>query len=430
MFDPCGHATARRMKAEVETPRNRVLLLLLLAYIFNFIDRNILGVLAVPIRADFGLSDTALGSLGVAFGLFYAVAAVPIGWIADRKGRVGIIAAAVTVWSLFTAACGMVQTYAQLIVARMGVAVGEAGGVAPSYALISDYFPKSQRARALAAFSFGIPIGSALGIFFGGWIAGHFSWRAAFLIVGLAGLPVAILIRSMIAEPSRPDAVPATVKEPLLAARTLLAIPSFWLLSLGAAAGSIPGYGFIFWLPSFFNRSFALPIEQVGWFYGSIVLVGGLAGTWLGGWVGDRAGPQRPGIYALIPAACFLIAIPLFAIGLFAESLVAAWIVFALAQMLTLAWLGPVVSAIQQIVEPPLRATASASFLFINNLIGIAGGIYALGWMSDALKAAHGADSLRYSILYALAFYALSAAIYLAAAAKLPADIRMNDSAN
>ena len=417
------------MQAQAQTPRNRVLLLLLLAYIFNFIDRNILGVLAVPIRAEFGLSDTALGSLGVAFGLFYAVAAVPLGWLADRRGRVGIIASAVAVWSLFTAVCGLVQTYAQLVAARMGVAVGEAGGVAPSYALISDYFPKGPRARALAIFSFGIPVGSALGIFFGGWIAGHLSWRAAFLIVGLAGLPVALLIRLMIGEPVRSHPVESARTEPLQAARTLLAIPSFWLLSLGAAAGSIPGYGFIFWLPSYFNRSLALPVEQVGWFYGSIVLVGGLAGTWLGGWVGDRSGPQRPGTYALIPAACFVLAIPLFALALFTKSLVVAWILFTLAQMLTLAWLGPVVSAIQQIVEPPLRATASASFLFINNLIGIAGGIYALGWMSDAMKAVHGADSLRYSILYALGFYALSAGIYLAAAAKLPADVRMNDPA-
>ena len=140
-----------RQQAEIETAlRTRVLLLLLLAYIFNFIDRNIAGVLAVPIREEFQLSDTALSTLGVAFGVFYALIAIPIAWAADRKSRVNIIAAAVALWSLFTAACGIVQSYTQLVVARMGVAVGEAGGIAPSYSLISDYFPREKRSRGYA----------------------------------------------------------------------------------------------------------------------------------------------------------------------------------------------------------------------------------------------------------------------------------------
>ena len=179
-------------------------------------------------------------------------------------------------------------------------------------------------------------------------------------------------------------------------ARALISTPSFWLLSFGAASGSILGYGLIFWLPSFFNRSFGLAVEDVGWFYGSIVLVGGAAGTWLGGWLGDRAGPSRPGAYALIPAVCFLITAPVFALGLFAPNLWIGWGLFTIGQMLALAWLGPVITAVQHIVLPSMRATASASFLFINNLIGIAFGIYFLGWFSDAMKAAHGEDSLKY----------------------------------
>ena len=406
-------------------PGARVLSVLLLAYIFNFIDRNIIGVLAVPIREEFGLSDTALGDLGIVFGIFYATIAIPIAWLADRRSRVNIIAASVAVWSLFTAACGLVQGYAQLVVARMGVAVGEAGGIAPSYALIADYYPKRQRARALAFFSLGIPIGSALGVFFGGWLAAHLSWRTAFLIVGLAGLPAALLIKLLVPEPARGrfDRTPGEAAPPLATvARTLAGNPSFWLLSFGAASGSILGYGLIFWLPSFFNRSFDLPLADVGWFYGSIVLVGGGAGTWLGGWLGDRLGPARPGAYALIPAVCFLGTAPAFAAGLFAPNLYAAWALFALGQMLALAWLGPVISAIQHIVAPSMRATASASFLFINNLIGIAFGIYFLGWLSDAMKAAHGVDSLRYSILYGLVFYLLSAFLYLLASRRLAKD--------
>ena len=407
----------------------RVLLVLLLAYIFNFIDRNIIGVLAVPIREEFQLSDTALGDLGVVFGIFYATIAIPIAWLADRKSRVNIIAASVAIWSLFTAACGMAQSYAQLVVARMGVAVGEAGGIAPSYALIADYFPRRQRSRALAFFSLGIPIGSALGVFFGGWLATTLSWRTAFIIVGLAGLPAALLIRLLVREPERGrfDAAPASdetaVAPPLReTAAALAANPSFWLLSFGAASGSVLGYGLIFWLPSFFDRSFDLDLAEVGWFYGSIVLVGGGAGTWLGGWIGDRVGPARPAAYALIPAICFTIAAPVFALGVVAPNLWVAWLLFTIGQMLALAWLGPVISAVQHIVAPSMRATASASFLFINNLIGIAFGIKFLGWMSTRLRDAYGEDSLKYSILLGLGFYLLSAAIYFVASRRLARD--------
>jgi MFS family permease len=407
-------------------PGRRVLLVLLLAYVFNFVDRQIIGILAVPIRAEFGLDDKALSVLGVVFGLFYATIAIPIAWLADRRSRVSIIAASITLWSLFTAACGLAQTYTQLVLARMGVAFGEAGGIAPSYALIADFYPKSRRARALAFFSLGIPIGSALGIFFGGWLASHLSWRSAFLIVGLAGLPTALLVKLLIREPVRgcQDGEQAATAAPPFT-RTIAVLagnPSFWLLSFGAASGSILGYGLIFWLPSFFNRSFGLPLADVAWFYGSIVLVGGVAGTWLGGWVGDRIGPARPGAYALIPAICFCVTAPVLALGLFAPNLWVAWLLFTIGQMTALAWLGPVISAVQHIVRPAIRATASASFLFINNLIGIAFGIYFLGWLSDRMKAAHGTDSLQYSILYGLGFYLLSALIYFIAARRLGKD--------
>jgi MFS family permease len=410
-------------------PGGRVLLILLLAYIFNFIDRQIIGVLALPIKAELGLSDKQLGLMGgIAFALFYSGLAIPIAWLADRRSRVRIIAWSVGLWSLFTATCGLAQNFWQLFLARMGVGIGEAGGVAPSYALISDFYPKKKRGRALAFFSLGIPIGSALGVFFGAWIASHLDWRSAFLIVGLAGLPAALMVRWFIPEPVRgghdgADGAASAPAPPFLeVAAALVRIPSFWLLSFGAASGSILGYGLIFWLPSFFARSFHLALGQVGWFYGSIVLVGGVAGTWLGGWFGDRTGPADPATYARIPAWCFLIAAPVFAIGLFAPSLWLGWLLFAVGQMLALAWLGPVIAAVQHIVPPNMRATASASFLFINNLIGIGFGIFFLGFMSDRMTLRYGADALRYSILYGLVFYLLSAALYFVAAKRLKRD--------
>src|SRR5919206_4882703 len=178
------------------SPGARVLAILLIAYVFNFIDRQIIGVLAVPIKAQLDLSDRQLGLMGgIAFALFYSGLAIPIAWLADRRSRVNIIAVSVALWSAFTAACGLAQNFWQLFLARMGVGIGEAGGVAPSYALISDFYPREKRARALAFFSLGIPIGSALGVFFGGWIASHLDWRSAFLIVGLAGLPPALAVK-------------------------------------------------------------------------------------------------------------------------------------------------------------------------------------------------------------------------------------------
>jgi MFS family permease len=431
------------------TPGGRVLAILLFAYIFNFIDRQIIGILAVPIKQELALSDTRLSLMGgLAFALFYSGIAIPVAWLADRKNRVNIIAASVALWSLFTAACGFAQNFWHLFLARMGVGIGEAGGVAPSYALISDFFPPARRARALAIFSLGIPIGSALGVFFGGWIASNLDWRSAFLIVGLAGLPAALLLRLAIREPVRGgfDTTDARAGDPappfLTVAGALASRPSFWLLSFGAASGSILGYGLIFWLPSFFSRSFdfsgmapvmaALPhvltsgadpkLLQISIFYGSIVLVGGVAGTWLGGWLGDRLGTRNPGAYALIPAFCFLAAAPAYAAGLFAPSLTAGWFLFLVPQMLGLAWLGPVIAAVQHIVPPNMRATASAAFLFINNLIGIGFGIFFFGFMSDRMAAAYGAESLRYSILYGLGFYLLSALLYFLASRTLKKD--------
>ncbi len=406
-----------------------MLAILLVAYIFNFIDRQIIGILAGPIQEELRLSDSQLGLMGgLAFALFYTGLGIPIAWLADRKSRVNIVAFSVALWSIFTALCGAAQNFWQLFLARMGVGVGEAGGVAPSYSLIADLFPPERRARALAIFSFGIPIGSALGIFFGGWIASATDWRVAFLVVGLAGLPVALLLKLGVPEPVRGGFDRAAGTDPApappfgLVMKTLARKPSFWLLSFGAASGSILGYGLIFWLPSFFQRSFELTLTERSLFYGSVVLIGGVAGTWLGGWIGDRIGRGNPAGYALVPAICFLIAAPIYAAALFAPNLAVGFLLFLLPQALGLAWLGPVIAAVQHIVPPAMRATASAAFLFINNLIGIGFGTWFVGRMSEAMKPLYGDDSLRYSILYTLGFYLLSSALYFLAARRLGRD--------
>lgn len=297
-----------------------VLLVLVLVYTFNFIDRQIVGILAPPIKADLGLTDTQLGLLGgLAFALLYTGLGIPIARLADRYNRVWIMTAALALWSGFTAACGFAQSYAQLFLARVGVGVGEAGGVAPAYSLVADYFPPEQRARALGVYSFGVPIGSAFGLFFGGLIASYVDWRTAFIVVGLAGLAIAPLFRATVREPARGGYDPPAAQKstPPLSdvLRALARKPSFWGISLGAASSSIMGYGLFFWLPSFFVRSHGLSLMQVSIFYGSITLIGGIVGIWMGGFLADRYGRRSRASYALVPAFAFIAALPFLMVG-------------------------------------------------------------------------------------------------------------------
>lgn len=416
-------------KVDRSSTQNRayVLFILVVVYTFNFIDRQIIGILAVPIKADLGLTDTQLGLLGgLAFALFYTGLGIPVAMLADRFSRTWIMTAALAIWSAMTAASGLATSFTQLFLARLGVGVGEAGGVAPAYSLISDFFPSGQRARALSIYSFGIPIGSAIGIVFGGIIASLISWRYAFFIVGLAGIIIAPIFRLTIKEPPRGqyDRQRNDTKAPglKLILSTLMAKPSFWLLSLGASFSSMMGYGVFFWLPSFFVRSFHLTLLNASLFYGAVLLIGGIAGIWVGGWLGDRFGQNQRSQYARIPAIAFIATVPFYILAILSPTLSLTFVVLLVPTALGLAWLGPVISAIQHLVPPNMRATASAIFLFINNLIGIGLGTYAIGFLSDALQAQFGDESLRYSILAGTGFYIVAAALFFQAARWLDQD--------
>ena len=293
------------MQPNMASPAYRayVMCALVVVYTFNFIDRQIVGILAVPIKAELGLSDTQLGLMGgLAFALFYTALGIPIAMLADRKNRTSIITVALLLWSAMTAVCGFAQNFWQLFLARLGVGVGEAGGVAPSYSLIADYFPPQQRARALSIYSFGIPIGSALGIVFGGLIASKVDWRYAFFAVGLAGVLIAPIFKLTVAEPVRGQHDQHHTNEtspPLPVIFKILARkPSFWLLAFGASSSSMIGYGMFFWLPSFFVRSYGLSLLDASLFFGAILLVGGIAGLWFGGALADRFGKRNRAAYA------------------------------------------------------------------------------------------------------------------------------------
>jgi len=407
------------------TPAYRyyVLGILVVAYTLNFLDRQILGILAAPIKADLHLTDSEVGLMGgLAFALLYSTLGIPIAWLADRSSRRRIMAAALAVWSGFTALCGLTTGFWQLFLARVGVGIGEAGGVAPAYSLISDYFPKAQRARALALYSLGIPIGGGCGILFGGLIAHEINWRAAFAIVGSAGVLLAPILLRTVRDPHRgghdADGKPATPAAPprfLEVFKILARKSSFWLMAFGAAMSSVCGYGVAFWLPSFFQRSLHLSLVDTSLFYGAITFVGGCLGILGGGWIADRAGAKSRAAYPRIPAIAFMIAMPCFFLAVNTSSLVLAFPLFLVATGLNLAWLGPILTAVQHLVPAHMRTTASASFLMINNLLGIAVGYYYFGAVSDALKPHFGDESLRYAIYTGLGFYVISSVLFLLA---------------
>ncbi|MDZ7628002.1 MAG: MFS transporter [Parvularculaceae bacterium] len=422
-----------------------VLFILVVVYTFNFIDRQIVGILAVPIKADLGLNDTQLSLMGgLAFALFYTFLGVPIAMLADRKSRVWIMTVALALWSAMTALCGFAQNFTQLFLARLGVGVGEAGGVAPAYSLIADYFPSDKRARALSIYSFGIPIGSAFGILLGGVLTSYLDWRAAFIIVGLVGLLLAPVLRLTVKDPVRgafdagPPPQPAPISDVV---RTLMRKPSFWGLSLGAASSSMMGYGIIFWLPSFFVRSFGealpaffsfmpdwmippdpKPVLFASYFYGALLLLGGVAGIWLGGVLADRFGKTNKAAYALVPGVAFLLTIPFFIAGVLSTSLTLTFFLFLVPTALSLVWLGPVIAAFQHLAPANMRTTASAVFLFVNNLIGIGLGNLAIGALSDAMTARFGDEALRYAILSGTGFYVIAASLMFLTARRLEKD--------
>jgi MFS family permease len=418
--------------------RAYVLALLMVVYTFNFIDRQILAILLPYIKAELNFTDGQLGLLGgPAFAIVYSTLALPIAWFADRVSRVSIVGVSLAVWSGFTAVCGFATGFWTLFGARMGVGVGEAGGVAPSYSLVADYFPKSQRARALAFYSFGVPIGTALGYLFGGLLAEHINWRIAFMIVGGVGVLLAPLLKFTVKDPVRggfdrvasAEGTPEVSHVPTKAAGfnevwgVLLKKPSFWFLAFGAACSSVYGYGAAFWLPSFFQRSLGMEGVDRALYIAGIAFIGGTVGIWLGGWLADKLGKgTKKAPYPLVPAVCFIIAVPMFFLAMNVQDKWLAFALFLIPQALSLAWLGPVVTAVQHLVPAHMRSTASASFLLINNLVGIGLGIYLLGAVSDYLTPRFAEEALRYSLYVGQWFYALAAILLIIAARSLKRD--------
>ncbi len=408
--------------------RNYVLLLLMVVYIFNFIDRQILVILQESIKADMGLSDSQLALLsGFSFAIFYVTCGIPIARWADRANRVNIVAASLTVWSLMTALCGMVSSFTQLLLARIGVGIGEAGASPPSHSIISDYFPFESRGRALAIYSMGIYIGILIGFMAGGWIAEFFGWRMAFLAVGLPGVLLAVVVRMTLKEPVRgmSDTVSTDDAEqvPMFqAVRQLWALRSFRYASLGAAFNAFVGYGALNFMPSFMIRLHQMPIGQVGTYLALIVGIGGALGAYAGGQISDRLGKRDARWYFWVPGLGTLFAAVWLPIVVLTDSLNLLWTVFFINNVSLALFLAPTIAMAHNLVGPQRRALASAMIYFVLNIIGLGLGPLTVGIISDLLMPSTGAESLRWALLIVSQAALLGAGFYFIAARHLKAD--------
>lgn len=404
--------------------------LLVVVYVFNFIDRSILGILVEPIKQDLGVSDTLMGFLGgIAFAAFYTFLGIPIARLADRGSRRNVLAVCLALWSGATALCGLAANFTHLLLARIGVAIGEAGGSPPSHSMISDMFPPESRATALSIYALGIPIGTMLGNLGGGWLNEAFDWRTAFFVVGAPGLLLALVVRLTLREPVRgaAEGLPADSggAPPVKAVfRLLWSRRSFRYMTIGGSLHAFVGYGVGLWIPAMFMRSHGLGTGEMGvaLFYLGFAAI---AGTLLGGYMGDRLGARDQRWYLWLPGLAILASLPFSLYAYTTDAPYAALWTLAVPSALGAYYLGPTFSMTQGLVGLRMRAMASSILLFILNIIGLGLGPQFTGIASDLLNAWTdlGVDSLRWALVLCLTFNLASAAMYLAAGKTVRADL-------
>jgi len=414
--------------------RSYALALLLAVYVLNFVDRQILSILAEDIRKEIQLTDSALGLLaGIAFALFYTFAGIPIARWADTGSRRTIIALAVFVWSGMTALTGFATSFGQLVAARVGVGIGEAGCSPPAHSLISDMFPPERRATALAVYSLGIPIGGAFGSLLGGWIGQNYGWRAAFMAVGLPGVLIALVVRATLREVPRggTETGPAagTVPEASETVGQVLAfmtrLPSFLHMAFGASLHAFYGYGAAFFIPVFLIRVHHLDKLEIGQWLFWIGLTTGVLGIFLGGAISDRLSAHDARWYMRVPAIASVIGIPFALLFYLWPDPRIAILLSVPGALLGGVYLGPTFAMTQTLVRPSMRALASAILLFIINLIGLGLGPTVVGILSEQLKPTYGDESVRYALLWVVVIGAGWATLhYLLAARTLRRDLQ------
>jgi MFS family permease len=422
------------MQAGAEAPvrsayANYVLGILFLAYVLNFVDRQIISILAEPIKQALGISDSWLGFLGgPAFAIFYATLGIPIARLADLWVRRSVIAIGLALWSAMTAVSGLSQNFTQMALARVGVGVGEASLSPPAHSLIADYFPVEKRATALGVYAMGIHIGILVGLVVGGWLEEVWGWRVAFFAVGLPGIALAVIVRLTVREPVRgaQESAPIEGAAPPVSevVRFLAARRSFVHLSLGIGFTAFAGYAFAFWAPQFLRRVHEMSSGEIGTKIGIGLGVGGAIGSVLAGVLADRLGRRDVRWWMRVPAVACIGPLPFTLTFLLVSDPDVALLLAFPGVIIAAMYQGPVFSTVQTLAPVRMRAVAAGILFFVTNIIGLALGPQSVGWLNDYVFAAHGAEAVRYSLLVVLFVMGVWSAVhFLLAARALPGDL-------
>jgi MFS family permease len=408
-----------------------VLAVLLCVYSFNWMDRYVLLILLEPIKHDLRLSDTALGLLsGFTFAMIYSIAGIPIACWADRGDRRSVISLGLTLWSATTALSGLAANIGHLTVARFGVALGESACSPPASSLISDYFPAHRRATAFAIYGVGISIGMGLGLFVGGWANELYGWRVAFMIAGLPGVLLALIVRFTIREPRRGQAesfeTDPRVYSVAATIRIILSRKSFLAYAIGLGLFSFSGNAFETWTPVYLMRLYHMGTGTIGEWTGFIEGVGGLIGTMAGGLLADRLGTRDERWYLWVPAMAAAAMVPSMFVFLH-TSHGSMFVFYFVTIVFSASYMAPMVAITQRIMPVRMRALATALLYLLLNLIGPGAGPLAAGILNDALVGSYGVEAVRISLTVTLVGAVCGVALTLYAAKHLPHDLTFAD---
>ncbi|MES2045765.1 MAG: MFS transporter [Pseudomonadota bacterium] len=422
-------ATSEAAPQRAPGTRTGILLFVLtFVYVINFLDRQLLSILAKPIQDTLHLRDGQLGLIGgLYFAMFYCFIAIPVGWFADRTNRVGVLSLACAIWSAATIACGLAATFPQMVVARMTVGFGEAGGVPPSYAIIADSFPPGKRGMAFGTFNLGPPIGAALGIAFGATIADHFDWRYAFIGIGAVGVVTALLVKLLLREPVRGQFDPVASRPMDKVAfwgtvRMFFTHKVLMLAALGGGATQFVTYGLGNFAVLFLMREKGMVFHEIAVWYALAMLIGMGSGMVISGRVIDRLSQRSRVVYAMGPAASLAIALPFYVAFIWAPGWPLALILLTVTMVLNYFYLSASVALTQEEVRPDQRVLAGALLLLVMNFIGLGLGPTYVGWASDWF-AAHGhAHALQIALYTLTPFYLIAILLFLWLARVLRAE--------
>ena len=429
------------MNSSSKSYRNFALVLLTIVYGFNFIDRQIMGILAPFIQKDLDLTNTELGLLiGLAFAVFYTLVAIPIAWLADRYNRVNILSIALATWSGFTALTGLANNFIQIGLARMGVGIGEAGGSPPSHSIISDLFPKEERASALGVYSMGIPIGIMAAYFVTASLMGtgdDVDWRRIFIILGLTGIGLAVIVKLVLKEPVRgamelnqdKEIQKPPFKESL---RELIKIPAWWAMCFGIAFGSFVSYA-----KSAFQTKYLIILDPSFDFQTLVIILGVMngttyaAGAFFGARLADKWGKKDVRAYGWLPAISISLALPVALITWWVPSIEVHLVFATLFLLLIGIYLGPSFAIAQTLAPIHMRAMSTALFFFILNMIALGGGPTFAGWIMDLFKESFNElESVRYAMTVTSMIFVPSVISFLVVAKVLPRDWKAAEERN